>query len=208
MALLNPMLKGDQIMKRIILLAAVVFALGMPFSASVPSFSTAGPSQDAPAVPKEIPDVIILAQDGKLGKVKFNHANHATKNYNIAGTGPIDCVECHHTAQPASEAAKHPPLKTAWPADRTTTLTKELLANDPNSVGHIACRNCHARAGTTPITLPAIPEIKASDSAAIVTLTNQLAFHRNCANCHADVLKNRKDIKGPTPQQCTKCHMK
>lgn len=195
-------------MKRILLLTMLVVALGVPFSASVSSLGPAEPVQDPAAAPRVIPDVIVLAQDGKLGKVKFSHANHATKNYNIAGTGPIACTECHHTAQPASEAAKHPPLKTAWPADRTTTLTKELLANDPNSVGHIACRNCHSKAGTTPVTLPAIPEIKASDSAAIVTLTNQLAFHRNCANCHAEVLKNRKDIKGPTPQQCTKCHVK
>ena len=195
-------------MKRIVLLASLVLALGMPFSARVPSLATTEPAQEPAAGTPKIPDVIILSKDNKLGQVKFNHANHNTRNYNIAGTGPIECIECHHTAQPASEAIKHPPLKTAWPADRTTTLTRELYDEDPGSIGHIACRNCHARAGTTPVTMPAIPEIKSSDSAAIVTLTNQLAFHRNCANCHADVLKNRKDIKGPTPQQCTKCHTK
>ena len=195
-------------MKRIMLLTMLVLALGVPFSASVPSYTASEPAQEPAAVPTVIPDVIILAKENQLGQVKFNHANHNTKNYNIAGTGPIECIECHHTAQPASELVKHPPLKTAWPADRTTTLTRELFTKDPSSIGLIACRNCHARAGMTPVSLPAIPEIKSSDSAAIVTLTNQLAFHRNCANCHADVLKNRKDIKGPTPQQCTKCHQK
>ena len=208
MAFLNPIVKGDSIMKRIILLTSLVLALGMPFSASVPSLATTEPVQEPAAGPPVIPDVIILAKDGKLGPVKFNHANHNTKNYNIAGTGPIECVECHHTAQPAAELVKHPPLKTAWPADRTTTLTRELYDKDPASIGLIACRSCHAKAGTKPVSMPEIPQVKASDSAAIVNLTNQLAFHRNCANCHADVLKNRKDIKGPTPQQCTKCHQK
>lgn len=195
-------------MKTILLFTSLFLAIGIPLSARVPAPEGTAAAQDAAAGPRKLPDVIVLGADAKLGTIKFNHANHATKNYNIAGTGPIDCIECHHTAQPASEAMKHPPLKTVWPADRTTTLTAELLATNPEAVGTITCRGCHARAGTTPVTIPAIPEIKAPDSAAMVTLTNQLAFHRNCANCHADVLKNRKDIKGPTPQQCTKCHMK
>src|SRR5215468_7108076 len=67
-----------------------------------------------------IPDVIVLAKDAKLGAVTFKHKEHNSSNRNIDGTTPIACVECHHTAQPASELAKHPPLKTSWPADRTT----------------------------------------------------------------------------------------
>src|ERR1051326_1328587 len=42
----------------------------------------------------------------KLGVVTFNHANHISKNYNVEGAGPIACVECHHTEQPAADAAK------------------------------------------------------------------------------------------------------
>ena len=75
-------------------------------------------------------DVYKLSTDSKKDKAKslpvtFSHVNHATKNYSIDGTKPIACVECHHTEQPASEAAKHPPDKTAYPPDRTVTLTAE-----------------------------------------------------------------------------------
>src|ERR1044071_528323 len=78
-----------------------------------------------------------LSTDSKKDKTKsvsvpFSHVNHATKNYSVDGTKPIGCVECHHTDQPAAEAAKHPPLKTAYPADRTSTLTAET-AHDPNT---------------------------------------------------------------------------
>src|SRR5687767_11798938 len=66
----------------------------------------------------KMPEVIVLGKDAKLGSVTFNHVSHNGGKYSIDGTGPIACAECHHAAQPASELAKHPPLKTAWPADR------------------------------------------------------------------------------------------
>src|SRR4029453_1972918 len=84
---------------------------------------------------EKIPDVIVLGKDAKLGQVTFNHVSHNGGKYSIGGTGPIACIECHHTAQPAAEVQKHPPMKTSWPADRTTTLTLELLAKDPNGIG-------------------------------------------------------------------------
>src|SRR5215207_4901249 len=102
--------------------------------------------------------VVMLGTEAKLGSVKFSHIDHITKNRSIEGT-KIACIECHHTAQPAAEAAKHPPLKTAWPADRTTTLTAELVEKDTNAAGAV-CRDCHARADTNPKLLPAIPQIK------------------------------------------------
>jgi tetratricopeptide (TPR) repeat protein len=52
-------------MKRIILLTSVLVALGMPFSASVPSHATTESVQAPAAGPPAIPDVIILAKDGK-----------------------------------------------------------------------------------------------------------------------------------------------
>jgi hypothetical protein len=154
----------------------------------------------------KMPDVIVLAKDSKLGPVTFNHVNHNGGKYSIDGTGPIACIECHHVAQPASELAKHPPLKTAWPADRTTTLTAELFAKDPAGAKVAACRDCHARAGETPKLLPAIPEIKHESSTAMITLTNQQAFHRNCAGCHTEIKKQRPASKAPTTTQCTMCH--
>src|SRR5687768_8727006 len=179
-------------------LAGVIFLLG-----SAPE-TGAGAAQEA----RKRPDVLTLGSDAKLGPVTFSHANHTTKNYNIAGTGPVACVECHHTAQPASEIAKQPPLKTSWPLDRSTTLTAELLEKEPAAVGVIACRSCHARAGMKPTVWPEIPSIKHESSAAIITLTNQLAFHRNCASCHDEVAKQRPDAKAPKTAQCMVCHKK
>jgi cytochrome c553 len=156
----------------------------------------------------KIPEVIVLGKDAKLGQVTFNHVSHNGGKYSIDGTGPIACIECHHAAQPAAELQKHPPLKTAWPADRTTTLTADLFAKGAAAAGVAACRSCHARAGEVPKLLPAIPEIKHESSTALISLTNQQAFHRNCAGCHTEVKKTQSATKGPTTMQCTVCHKK
>jgi len=156
----------------------------------------------------KIPEVIVLGKDVKLGQITFNHVSHNGGKYSINGTGPIACTECHHTAQPAAEAKKHPPLKTSWPADRTTTLTAELFAKDPAAAGVAACRSCHARTGEVPKLLPAIPEVKHESSTAVISLTNQQAFHRSCAGCHTEVKKTQPAMKGPTTMQCTMCHKK
>lgn len=157
---------------------------------------------------KTIPDVIILAKDAKLGQVAFSHASHNNGKYSVSGTGPIACVECHHTAQPASELAKKPPLLTSWPKDRTTTLTADLFTKDPTAAGVAACRDCHAKAGTTPKLLPEIPKFKPEGSTTVIEMNNQQAFHRNCTGCHAEAKKAKPDFKGPTAAQCTVCHKK
>src|SRR5690348_7663456 len=115
-------------MKRfsILLLATIAVAVALGSALLLPGFDAA--AQDT----KKPQDIYVLAQEAKLGPVTFNHLAHTTKNRNAEGTGPVTCIECHHTAQPAADAAKHPPLKTVWPADRTTTLTADLLAKDPN----------------------------------------------------------------------------
>lgn len=153
-----------------------------------------------------IPDVIVLGKDAKLGGVTFNHVKHNGGTYSIDGTGPIACIECHHAAQPAADLAKHPPLKTAWPSDRTTVLTADLFKKDPAAAGVAACRSCHARAGETPKLMPAIPEIKHESSTAMISLTNQQALHRNCAGCHTEIKKTNPASKAPTTMQCTVCH--
>ena len=73
----------------------------------------------------------------KLGTVTFNHSNHVTKNYNLAGNAPIACDQCHHTLKGAKT---------------------------PDVVG---CRNCHAAAGETPKNLPETPTIKPEGGAAV-----------------------------------------
>jgi cytochrome c553 len=155
----------------------------------------------------KIPETIVLAKESRLGQVTFNHLKHATENRNADLSKPNACVACHHTAQPASEAAKYPPHKTAWPAARTTTLTMDLLEKDASAVGAI-CRDCHARTGEKPKLLPDIPMVQFTASAEPTVMTNQQAFHRTCGECHDAVAKVKPDSTGPTSKKCTGCHKK
>jgi hypothetical protein len=162
---------------------------------------------DARFVQTKPPDTLVMAEKAALGKVTFSHVNHTTKNYNIEGIKPIACIECHHVEQPASEARKLPPHQTAYPPDRTTTLTADLLTKEP-STKVVPCRNCHARKDEKPTVWPELPQIKSENSTAMITLTNQQAFHRACAGCHDQVVKARPDAKSPTTTKCTACHKK
>jgi cytochrome c553 len=189
----------EVIMKLFAILAVLIVAVALISGTS--SLTLDASAQDA----KKPQDTYTLSTEAKLGPVAFSHINHATKNRNLEGTGPSACIECHHTAQPAAEAAKHPPLKTGWPADRTTTLTAELLATDPNALGGL-CRDCHARAGAKPKLLPETPQIKFEGGTELVTLTNQQAYHRNCAGCHDEIVKTRTDTNPPTSKKCMACH--
>jgi cytochrome c553 len=157
---------------------------------------------------QKMPEVITLGKDAKLGQVTFNHVKHNGGTYTISPGTPIACITCHHTARPAAEIAKNPPLKTAWPADRTTTLTKELFDKDPKAAGVASCRDCHARQGEKPKLIDAIPEIKHEASAALLSMTNMQAFHRTCAGCHTEVKKTVLTSKGPIQTQCMLCHKK
>ena len=159
---------------------------------------------------KKPPETIVLGKEAKLGQITFNHADHFNKNRSADGTKQIACVECHHTAQPAAEAAKKPPHKTAWPADRTTTLTAELLEKDPNAPAVNVCTDCHARTDGKPKLLPEIPQLKFEGSAEPTILTNQQAFHRNCGGCHDEVVKARPNLDPPPPtsKKCVACHKK
>ena len=155
----------------------------------------------------KMPETFVLAKESKLGQVAFNHLKHATENRSADLKGPIACVECHHSAQPAAEAAKHPPHKTAYPADRTTTLTMDLLASDAKAVGAI-CTDCHARNGEKPKLLPEIPSVKLPGGSEPTVMNNQQAFHVNCGGCHDAVAKIKADTTAPTSKKCTTCHKK
>lgn len=157
--------------------------------------------------PVKAPESIVLSEKAVLGKVTFSHVNHVTKNYSVDGTRPVQCVECHHVDQPVAEAKKTPPHLTAFPPDRTTMLTVELLTKEPNTKV-TPCRSCHARKDEKPSVWPQIPEIKSDDSATTFSMTNQQAFHRACAGCHDQVVKARPDAKAPTSKKCTSCHKK
>ena len=100
--------------------AAVLLGLWL-VTFSGKQFPTPGLAQVNAQDEVKMPEVVVLGKDAKLGQVTFSHAKHNGGTYSIDGTGPIACIECHHAAQPASELVKHPPLRTAWPTDRTTT---------------------------------------------------------------------------------------
>lgn len=159
---------------------------------------------DKAAAQVKMPEVIILGKGAKLGEITFNHVKHNSGEYSVGG--PIACIECHHVAQPASEAAKFPPLKTAWPADRKTTLTIDLFTKDPNAAGVARCHDCHTRQGEKPRLISAIPELKDPGSTTITTLTNQLAFHQACDSCHFQIKFNRVGTKVPDAVVCSSCH--
>ncbi|HEU4768709.1 MAG TPA: hypothetical protein VFS77_15105, partial [Pyrinomonadaceae bacterium] len=52
------------------------------------------------------PETVVLSEKAPLGKVTFSHLNHTSKNYNVEGTRPVYCTECHHVEQPVAEAKK------------------------------------------------------------------------------------------------------
>jgi cytochrome c553 len=189
-------------MKVLTILAAFIFAIFLVSDTS--TITTDVSAQDG----KKAPETITLGTDVKLGSVKFSHLDHITKNRSVDGTTQLACVECHHTAQPASEAVKHPPHKTVWPADRTTTLTAELLEKDPSAPVVNVCRDCHAKTDTKPKLLPEIPQVKFEGSAEPTIMTNQQAFHRSCGGCHDEVAKKKPDATGPTSKKCMVCHKK
>lgn len=151
-----------------------------------------------------------LSTDSKKDKAKsiavtFSHVNHATKNYSVDGKKLIGCVECHHTDQPAAEAAKHPPLKSGHPADRTVTLTAET-AKDAKTPKVETCRTCHAQEGDKPKIGDAIPEVTYEGDTDPTVLTNEEAYHRNCNGCHDAAVEARKIKTAPTNNECIKCH--
>lgn len=156
------------------------------------------------AVNKPIPEVIVLAKGTKKGSVTFNHVRHNGGEYNAGG--PILCTECHHTAQPASELVRFPPLKTAWPADRTTTLTADLYNENPKKAGVAACRECHSRAGTKPKLLSKVPEFDDQVTGKVTKLTNQIALHQACDVCHFQIGFRTAGTKAPIATNCTSCH--
>src|SRR5436190_19328881 len=118
-------------MKVLIILAVFIFSIVLLSSTS--SSTPDASAQDG----KKPPETIVLAKEAKLGQVTFNHLKHITEKRSPDGASQLACVDCHHTAQPAAEAAKHPPHKTAWPADRTMTLTMELLEKDAATVANV-----------------------------------------------------------------------
>lgn len=137
------------------------------------------------------------SQSDKYGEVPFNHENHATKNYSVDGKSLIACVECHHTDQPAS--ALKPPLKKS---ERDVALTAALL-QEAGSKAVKTCRTCHLQAGddSTPL-----PTVTYSDNPTPKKMTNDVAYHKNCDDCHDRAIAARPVLKIPGTNDCFPCH--
>jgi hypothetical protein len=147
------------------------------------------------------PEIITLAENSKLGKVTFNHLNHTTKNFSPDGTAQLKCVDCHHVEQPKSETVKF-----AFPENRTVILTAETV-KDAATPKVSTCRSCHTEKDVKPTLVAEIPQIK-NEKGDVVVMTNQNAFHRNCASCHDQVLKLRPTATAPGTSKCMSCHKK
>lgn len=183
-----------------------------------PSAAAASPSASAvttaasaaPATGRVPKDDYVLALDSKskdAPAAPFSHLTHSTKNYSIDGKGLITCVECHHTDQPKS--ALKSPYVSAFPADRTTTLTTDLLAKDPKAPDVLSCRACHEQTGAKPKSWPEIPKILYEGDTDPVVLNNEEAYHRNCNGCHDQALEARKTFitkAPPAGTACAECH--
>ncbi len=156
-----------------------------------------------PPPDREIPDTIVLAEKAMLGKVTFKHQEHISRK--IEGIAEATCVSCHHVEQPAAEAAKVEGHKTAYPADRTVTLTAATYAD--NTAPEVTkCQSCHLPKGASPSILKEVPQMTVGDKTTV--LNNQNAFHTACAGCHEAALKVKADLKAPKGTQCMMCHKK
>lgn len=157
---------------------------------------------------KKIPKSFVLGKDSQSeeGEVAFDHDTHAFKNYSPDGKTVVGCVECHHTDQPKS-ALKLPLLT----SERDVTLTMETWQTTSQKV--TGCRDCHFQPGNVPDgkEMPTATYVVGGKSST-KDLDNQLAYHKNCNECHDAAAKLRPDLqKKPgfaIGTACFTCHVR
>jgi hypothetical protein len=187
-------------MRKLLLLIGLLGCLAVVVVGSRAGSTTT--PQDVPKESKTQPKEVVLGKDSqsdKYGEVAFNHANHATKTYSVDGKSVLNCVECHHTDQPATALVA--PLKTS---ERDVALTAKLLeAADAKPVK--GCRACHLQAGDDSAT---IPSVTYAGKTTPTKLTNEVAYHTNCNICHDKAIAARPTLKGKAPgsNDCLPCH--
>ena len=187
-------------MRKLLLLIGLLGCLAVVVVGSRAGSTTT--PQDVPKESKTQPKEVVLGKDSqsdKYGEVAFNHENHATKTYSVDGKSVLNCVECHHTDQPATALVA--PLKTS---ERDVALTAKLLeAADAKPVKN--CRACHLQAGDDSAT---IPSVTYAGKTTPTKLTNEVAYHTNCNICHDKAITARPTLKGKVPgsNDCLPCH--
>ena len=187
-------------MRKLLLLIGLLGCLAVVVVGSRAGSTTT--PQDVPKESKTQPKEVVLGKDSqsdKYGEVAFNHENHATKTYSVDGKSVLNCVECHHTDQPATALVA--PMKTS---ERDVALTAKLLeAADVKPVK--SCRTCHLQAGDDSAT---IPSVTYAGKTTPTKLTNEVAYHTNCNICHDKAITARPTLKGKVPgsNDCLPCH--
>ena len=154
---------------------------------------------------------IILAKDSENAKpnsgelkpdAAFDHVKHSTNPvYGADGKTVPACVECHHTDQPAAPAGAGFLKK----FERKETLTTKQLEASKEPVK--SCRACHFAASaeeTDEYPPPSVAYPKEMNKPPSGKLTNEIAYHINCINCHDTAKKRDAKIKAPTA--CADCH--
>ena len=154
---------------------------------------------------------IILAKDSENAKpnsgelkpeAAFDHVKHSTDPmYGADGKTAPACVECHHTDQPSAPKGQEYLKK----FERKEVLTTKQLEASKQAVK--SCRACHFSASAeetdeyppASVTYPA--EMNKPPSG---KLTNEVAYHINCINCHDTAKKRDAKLKAPTA--CADCH--
>ena len=187
-------------MRKLLLLIGLLGCLAVVVVGSRAGSTTT--PQDVPKESKTQPKEVVLGKDSqsdKYGEVPFNHEKHATKTYSVDGKSVLNCVECHHTDQPATALVA--PLKTS---ERGVALTAKLLeAADTKPVK--SCRACHLQAGDDSATIPSVTYAGKTTPS---KLTNEVAYHTNCNICHDKAITARPTLKGKVPgsNDCLPCH--
>lgn len=152
---------------------------------------------------KTIPDEFVLGKDSfsKYKDVYFNHKTHASLNYSPDGKSVIGCIECHHSDQPPS--ALKPPLVTS---ERDVILTMDVFQKSDQKVS--LCRACHFQDGEEPDGKE-MPFVTYADGEEL-ELNNEIAYHKNCNDCHDAAAKLRPELIGrkgfATKDDCAVCH--
>lgn len=159
---------------------------------------------------KELPKKVTLNKDSatEYGDVAFDHESHSFKKYSVDGKTDISCAECHHTDQPKADLK--PPLVTS---ERDVALTVDALKK-PGARDVKDCNTCHFRENDVPEgkEIPSATYKDDKGKADTKELTNELAFHINCNNCHNEAAKLRPELKKKpgfaTEKDCLTCHTK
>jgi hypothetical protein len=134
------------------------------------------PSAGAAEVPSGKEVMVLSHIPGKLGPVRFTHADHATR-YRRPGGAPIRCKDCHHTLA-AEEPEEGKPLP-----DMRCTLCHVPMGEPEKAYGGKPARSLAGRKPDGAIDLRTV------------------LFHDQCRGCHLKIPAETLNLA-----TCKVCH--